>query len=237
MRKKAICVQCGTSLDQFLSTGLMGCSGCYSIFLTPHEISAFSRSSLSYLPDQKCPESSLRDILKLIRAKNLSLRFRIARNFRNQFYSPSKNSKVYRQMDELLKNPEIQLFLQFGNIHFFDEDHIRAEFYLQTESCESNQFPKIFYNKNIFDFHPQYGYLTACPTNSGLGNKVSIEINFQFIENIDQKKWKHQFKENIIISSTNSTFLFIKNYSKNDLHRFLNLISQNIISYNEEKNE
>lgn len=237
MRKKAICVHCGTSLDQFLSTGLMGCAGCYSLFLTPQEISAFSRASLSYLPDQKCSDSSLLDVFSLIREKNLSLRFRIARNFRNQFYSPSKNSKVYKQIDEFLKNPEIQLFSQFGNIHFFDEDHIRAEFYLQAESCESNQFPKIFYNKEIFDFHPQYGYLTACPTNSGLGNKVSIAINFQSIKNINQNKWMNLFKENIIKTSGSSIYLFIKNYNKKDIQRFLNLISQNLILNNEEKNE
>jgi hypothetical protein len=237
MRGKAICVHCGTSLDQFLSTGLMGCAGCYSLFLTPREIFAFSRSSLKNLPELRGFERTLQDLFKLIGTKNLSLRFRIARNFRNQFYSPSNNSKVYKLIDEFLKNPEVELFSRFGTIHFFDEDHIRAEFFLQTETCESNQFPKIFYNKEIFDFHPKYGYLTACPTNSGLGNKISIEINFQNKKNIDQNNWMNLFKENIIKSSTNSIYLFLKNYKKKEIHRFLNLISQNIILKNEEKNE
>jgi hypothetical protein len=223
MKNKSTCVHCGTSVDRFLITGLLGCSNCYTTFLTSREIDLFSRSSLDFISNPITKMYSLKESIEKCQKYELSIRFRLARNFRNQFYSPDKNSLTYRKIDEFLKLPAIQKFNQYGNLHFFDEDHIRAEFYLQSIDCPKNQFPEVFYDTSIFDFHSVYGFLTSCPTNSGMGNKISIEIDYSKISSKSIIKINSNFEKNIIRNNKNNFYIFIKNYKKKDLLFFLNL--------------
>jgi hypothetical protein len=223
MKNKSTCVHCGTSVDTFLQSGLLGCSNCYTAFLTKREIDLFSRASLECLSNPIPKIYSFKESIEICQKHKLSIRFRLARNFRNQFYSPDKNSLTYRKIDEFLALPAIQKFNQYGNLHFFDEDHIRAEFYLQSLDCYKNKFPEIFYDTSIFDFHSVYGFLTACPTNSGMGNKISIEIDHSKISSKSLTKINSNFEKNIISNSKNNFCIFIKNYKKRDLLFFLNL--------------
>jgi len=165
----------------------------------------------------------LKESIEICKNYKISIRFRLARNFSKQFYSPDKNSLTYRKLDEFLELPVIQKFNQYGKIHFFDEDHIRAEFYLQSIDCDKNQFPEIFYDTSIFDFHTEYGFLTSCPTNSGRGNKFSIEIDCSKVSSESLVKMNDNFEKNILKNSENNLNIFIKNYKKKDLLSFLNL--------------
>jgi len=223
MKKKSTCVHCGTSVDRFLQSGLLGCTNCYTTFLTSREIDLFSRSSLNCLVNPIPITYSLNESIKICKKHEFSIRFRLARNFRNQFYSPDKNSLTYRKMDELLNLPAIQNFNQYGMLHFFDEDHVRAEFYLQSIDCDKNQFPEIFYDTSIFDYHSEYGFLTSCPTNSGMGNKISIGIDYSKVSRERLIKINSNFDKNIINNGKNNFYIFIKNYKKKDLLSFLNL--------------
>ena len=104
MKKQSTCVHCGTSVDKFLQSGLLGCANCYTTFLTSREISLFSRSSLNCLVNPIPHMYSLNESIEICKKHELSIRFRLARNFRNQFYSPDKNSLTYRKIDELFEN-------------------------------------------------------------------------------------------------------------------------------------
>ena len=68
-----------------------------------------------------------------------------------------------------------------------EEDHIRIQS-LQpgdklTEALESaNQIDDLIEESVEFAFHPEYGYLTACPTNTGTGLRASFMIHLPCLE-------------------------------------------------------
>ncbi len=156
----------------------------------------------------------------------MSIRFRLARNFRNQFYTKLENSNVYKKLEYFLDHQEVKKFTKFGKVYCFDEDHIRAEFFLKTAECSKNQFPAIFYDKNIFDYKDNFGYLTSCPTNSIKGNKVSALLDLSELTEDIKFKFLKKYEENIIknYNLNKNVIFFIKNYDKNKLIKFFNIV-------------
>ena len=125
-----------------------------------------------------------------------------------------------------MEHEEVKKFTKFGKVYCFDEDHIRAEFFLTSTECNKNQFPAIFYDKDIFDYKDNFGYLTSCPTNSIKGNKVSALLDLSHLMEDFKIQILNKYKENIIKKDNfnNKIILFIKNYDKNILIRFLNIV-------------
>jgi protein arginine kinase len=63
-----------------------------------------------------------------------------------------------------------------------EEDHLRMQAYrsgFQLDDAweELNQIDDALSQELEFAFHPQYGYLTACPTNVGTGIRVSVMLH------------------------------------------------------------
>ena len=217
------CKYCGCNADNFLKTGLFGCGNCYSIFLNPKEATLFSHSiefEKSKIYNKN--ENLLSFFLNFFIKKKISLRFRIARNFKKQFYLNKFDSQIYTIIDKFLDDPTIKNFSKQGNLYFFDEDHLRAEIFLKDSKCESNQFPSIFYNHSIFDYNSEFGYLTACPTNSGRANKVSVMIQYSKIKETFREKFFDVYKENILYTvHSENIIIFLKNYNKIKLYNFM----------------
>ncbi|NLH17901.1 MAG: protein arginine kinase [Phycisphaerae bacterium] len=63
-----------------------------------------------------------------------------------------------------------------------EEDHLRIQAFqtgLQLRPCweRINHIDNLIEQKVEFAFHPDYGYLTACPTNLGTGIRVSVMLH------------------------------------------------------------
>lgn len=130
------------------------------------------------------------------------VRIRVARNFvglpylsrmaqieknRLQSYLVSKQGKVVKFIESQLesddgfaKNTDIQILN--------DEDHLRITFFRRFNR-ESVDFSQIYEFQNqvspiiknldstfLFQYHALFGYLTACPSNSGSGIRCSVRI-------------------------------------------------------------
>jgi hypothetical protein len=136
------------------------------------------------------------------------------------------NKLIYRKLEYFLENEEVRKFTKFGKVYCFDEDHIRAEFFLSSSECEKNQFPPIFYDINIFDCKDNFGYLTSCPTNSRKGNKVSALLDLSELSDEVKLNIINKYKENIIKKDNlnEKIIFFLKNYDKNILLVFFNIV-------------
>jgi len=63
-----------------------------------------------------------------------------------------------------------------------EEDHLRIQVMrsgLQVRECweQIDAIDDALEEQLDFEFHPQYGYLTACPTNVGTGIRVSVMLH------------------------------------------------------------
>ena len=63
-----------------------------------------------------------------------------------------------------------------------EEDHLRIQVFktgLQLRECweKINRIDSLIEEKVDYAFHPNYGYLTACPTNVGTGIRVSVMLH------------------------------------------------------------
>ena len=225
MRKEAICFYCGTGVNDFIRDGKLGCRNCYEVILNLKEANALSQLTY-FAKDSILSTENLPQMLQSCMNFNIPIRFRLARNLKNQFYTKLENSNVYKKLEYILEHEEVKKFTKFGKVYCFDEDHIRAEFFLTSTECNKNQFPAIFYDKDIFDYKDNFGYLTSCPTNSIKGNKVSALLDLSHLMEDFKIQILNKYKENIIKKDNfnNKIILFIKNYDKNILIRFLNIV-------------
>ncbi len=224
MSKGAICFYCGTGVNEFIRDGKLGCRNCYEVILNLKEANALSQLT-HFANDSILSIEDLPQTFQSCMNFNIPIRFRLARNLKNQFYTKLENSNVYKKLEYLLENEEVKKFTKFGKVYCFDEDHIRAEFFLTSTECSKNQFPAIFYDKNIFDFKDNFGYLTSCPTNSKKGNKVSALLDLSNLTEEVKLKILNNYKENIIKKDNlnEQIIFFIKNYDKNLLIKFFNI--------------
>ncbi len=63
-----------------------------------------------------------------------------------------------------------------------EEDHLRIQamrsgFQFEEAYEEIDQFDELLERQLNFAFHPQFGYLTACPTNVGTGMRISVMMH------------------------------------------------------------
>ncbi|MCL2604574.1 MAG: protein arginine kinase [Defluviitaleaceae bacterium] len=74
-----------------------------------------------------------------------------------------------------------------------EEDHIRIQSMqagdaLAEALSAANKLDDLIEERMEYAFHPEYGYLTACPTNTGTGLRASYMIHLPFLERTDQFK-------------------------------------------------
>jgi len=81
-----------------------------------------------------------------------------------------------------------------------DEDHLRIAWFL--DSMHPDEIEKVIREKEFFDsyyrwqFHPLYGYLAACPSNSGSGVRVSFMLSLPLLTSCGQwANWARELKE------------------------------------------
>lgn len=70
-----------------------------------------------------------------------------------------------------------------------EEDHLRIQCYktgLQLNECfdQINRIDDLIESQIPYSFSPQYGYLTACPTNVGTGIRVSVMLHLPALKMI-----------------------------------------------------
>jgi protein arginine kinase len=74
-----------------------------------------------------------------------------------------------------------------------EEDHVRIQSVqagdaLAEALTAANQVDDLIEERMEYAFHPEYGYLTACPTNTGTGLRASYMIHLPFLERTDNFK-------------------------------------------------
>ncbi|MBE7412296.1 MAG: hypothetical protein L6Q54_13240 [Leptospiraceae bacterium] len=126
----------------------------------------------------------------------VSFRYRIARNLKEFVYPVSKfgketsiktkiKTKVLKLFQSSASDKNKEDFVRFEsnlNCIFFDEDHFRLEFFSLNGKFfkffkEYEIFFRLLNSKNLFDYFLGIGYITSCPTNIGLANKLSVYID------------------------------------------------------------
>lgn len=200
------CLHCGTTLEKFIRCTRFGCRNCTEIFklLLPKSYQPVKAIDFcKYLLDvttikpeivypiyQKSLELSYQDIIELFQMQGLYFRYRVARNLKNRMYSHKLSvteksfivdrfcsifpQKFPQNIDPLRTN---SLLFPYYKIYFWDEDHLR----LETKIVDRDSIHKIYSDINLnsidnFDYIGGIGFIAACPTNCGLGNKVSIRL-------------------------------------------------------------
>ena len=74
-----------------------------------------------------------------------------------------------------------------------EEDHVRIQSVQAGDDLTSalsmaNQIDDLIEERVEYAFHPDYGYLTACPTNIGTGLRASYMIHLPCLERLDKTK-------------------------------------------------
>ncbi len=175
-------------------------------------------------------------------------RFRIARNPKNSIY-PKQSGKKDRFIGWFLekgenissrpsspakkdKNQDFGERFPWhdGTLLAGDEDHIRWEYVTDSlfdlnSVLESNFLGK-FWERERFDFIEGTGFITACPTNSGQGDKLSIAIPAKLADTgelvgfrlpTDWGFYREELKDRLVF--------FRKNFGRNRKNSFFNLVS------------
>ncbi len=234
MFKHASCLYCGTTRQVFVKKGKVGCSHCYTNLLTPSEI--YRYSNLSKFAFYKIAQVStfqfdLKSILDSLLFQGISIRFRFARNLKNFPFQISESfmDSFFEKSQKVFKN-----YFNLSSYHWkysndwlyldlFDEDHFRIYCYPKSkkEIIEFFNVMRQLDKLDEFAFHKQYKFLTACPTNSYLANKVSIliELNNVIDKKIVNPNWIHLNKRAIDLPQQKIIF-FIKNFTFLDLKKF-----------------
>ncbi|MCE9500117.1 MAG: hypothetical protein K8R21_06425 [Leptospira sp.] len=126
----------------------------------------------------------------------ISVRFRLARNFRNfpfPIINPVPEELLLEKMESFVSaitgkktGIKIKDRIEFANasVYFFDEDHIRLEVkgsnFVDLENVLQSQSSfNRFHSKDEFDFSGRFGFHTSCPTNSFRGNKLSALLDLK----------------------------------------------------------
>ncbi len=137
----------------------------------------------------------------------ISFRYRVARNLSGVIYPTSRlvvgDSRASNVKAEIFKTLHLPVLgggatignpvrpTENSNLVFFDEDHVRFEIYSRRDKFyeyleEFSSTLTRLNSKEIFDFHPRAGFIAACPTNTGRGNKLSVYLDFQNFNSSDE---------------------------------------------------
>lgn len=228
------CSYCGTSRLQFFKTGKLGCSNCYSTIIKKEEIQRYINTSKeTFLKLYEANFSShFKKSFQFIIDSGFPIRIRFARNVKN---FPFRVSEFLMDDFFMITQKIFSSYFSFQthswkysnelfSLELFDEDHYRISCFPRSLK-EIFEFFKIMRNldvKNYFAFHENYKYLTACPTNSYLSNKLSIQLELSKTINakILQPEWISIDKGTIDSQKKQRINFFIKNFHFIDLKRF-----------------
>ncbi|EMN00592.1 ATP:guanido phosphotransferase, C-terminal catalytic domain protein [Leptospira noguchii str. 2007001578] len=166
-------------------------------------------------------------------------RLRIGRNLSGRIYPivsgvPTQILKEFltQHVDpSFLKTKELPQRIPWGEGNFFfgDEEHIRWEILTSTVSelfrqIENSPLEKLE-NQNDFDYDPEFGYVTSCPTNAGTGIKISFKISTKSWENRKNSSFKIPgFLEFYLENSSEFAIFYLKNFALSQKNSFLNLV-------------
>lgn len=247
------CPECGWTATVLQKTGRYGCSGCYSRFGVPARV-FFKAEAKIEPPDSPLTipligriwdyvsNLSFAQLQKDLRKCQLSIRYRLMRNLKGFPFRQSDH--CHQSLISLLRSnfgiqpipvqDKYQTIIGKGQFYFFEEDHLRWQGYIGRDRIFSvvRQFRKY----SGFSRHFQYGYLAACPTNSGRGDKLSVLLNLENLyKNLNTKHflqllrtpylhWRCPETYPIIDSEHTDFIFFLKNVTRARKINFLRYI-------------
>ncbi len=190
--------------------------------------------------------SESRKILELDRiAPPFTYRLRIGRNLSGRIYPTVTRTtigvptKIFKEflIHTLNVDPTFLEAKDFptripwgeGSLFFGDEDHLRWEVLAPTISelfrqIERSPLEKLE-DQNLFDYDPEFGYVTSCPTNAGSGVKISFKLSIKSWRNRKNISFKiPDFLEFYPENSSEFAVFYLKNFTFSQKNSFLNLV-------------
>ncbi|MBE8388644.1 ATP--guanido phosphotransferase, partial [Leptospira interrogans serovar Pomona] len=80
-------------------------------------------------------------------------------------------------------------------------------------------------DQSLFDYDPEFGYVTSCPTNAGSGMKVSFKLSMKLWRNRKNTSFKiPDFLEFYPENSSEFAVFYLKNFTFSQKNFFLNLV-------------
>lgn len=248
------CLCCGTDRAAWNEKGKIGCIHCLKLFrkeyqkhLRPKDFKFSARFLQSFehlLRFESFSESQ--KIFELDRiAPPFTYRLRIGRNLSGRIYPTAAKTtvgvptKIFKEF--LIHTLNIDpIFLETkgfptripwgeGNLFFGDEDHLRWEVLSPTISelfrqIENSPLEKLE-DQSLFDYDPEFGYVTSCPTNAGSGMKVSFKLSMKLWRNRKNTSFKiPDFLEFYPENSSEFAVFYLKNFTFSQKNFFLNLV-------------
>jgi protein-arginine kinase len=176
------CVRCGLTKNAFLAFGKFGCPSCHEIFL-PGKLVRVTQNSKDRLVDLQNIKA-----LPAISWKEISFRLRIARCLRQGFFP------YYARSEDVIRNLLTKNGLQLtesgletkpaagnGRYYLGEEDHLRWE-WISAKAPNSPPlriqvlpFSRFLYERGLWAWDPQVGFINSCPTNCGRGDRLSVQ--------------------------------------------------------------
>ncbi|UOG37512.1 ATP--guanido phosphotransferase [Leptospira noguchii] len=245
-----ICICCGTNRIIWNQKGKIGCIHCLKLFRKEYQTHIRQKDfmiSSRFLQGQEFESflkfESLSESEKILELDKIfspfTYRLRIGRNLSGRIYPivsgvPTQILKEFltQHVDpSFLKTKELPQRIPWGEGNFFfgDEEHIRWEILTSTVSelfrqIENSPLEKLE-NQNDFDYDPEFGYVTSCPTNAGTGIKISFKISTKSWENRKNSSFKIPgFLEFYLENSSEFAIFYLKNFALSQKNSFLNLV-------------
>ncbi|WP_060684546.1 ATP--guanido phosphotransferase [Leptospira interrogans] len=246
------CIYCGTNRTIWNQKGKIGCIHCLKLFRKEYQTHIRQKDfmiSSRFLQGQEFETflrfESLSESEKIIELDRISspftYRLRIGRNLSGRIYPIAAGvpTQILREFlthtlqvnPTLLKTEELPQQISWGEGNFFfgDEEHIRWEVLASTVSelfrqIENSPLEKLE-NQNDFDYDPELGYVTPCPTNAGTGIKISFKLSTKSWENRKNASFKIPgFLEFYLENSSEFVVFYLKNFALSQKNSFLNLV-------------
>ncbi|MBM9500802.1 ATP--guanido phosphotransferase [Leptospira sp. 201903071] len=246
------CLHCGTDRSIWNERGKIGCIHCLKLFRKEYRTHLRSENidfSSRYLKgpefDKFARFESLSEPEKIREldqiAPPFTFRFRISRNLSGRIYPATSGVPTQILKPFLLERMEVdpahlrtkdlptRIPWGEGNLFSGDEDHLRWEILSSSlgelfRRIENSPLEKME-NRIFFDFDEELGYVTSCPTNAGLGTKISLKFS--------TKIWKKEgvptfkvpgFLEFYLENSSEFAVFYLKNFAYSQKNSFLNLV-------------
>ncbi len=230
---------CGYTNQEFQKKGKCKCPNCYSQFFENNQ--AAYKFSIPHFPEipKQYQALNISKIQKKWENLNLSYRFRFARNVKGfpLGVHSKENNKLKSTLRNLFCDTDISDFSAgrknfYKNFYyyFFDEDHIRLEIFPQNILQLEEPWIPFASHKRYFEFSKKLGYINACPTNLGRGNKFSIlaEIlpnrNLALFKKLLNLPFAKMEQTGIDVHKKQKIIFFIKNYNSFRLEKFIQTI-------------
>lgn len=111
------------------------------------------------------------EYLNVSNLKGIDRQFLVERQLISREHAESEGARGVA----IAENEQVSLMVN-------EEDHLRIQVLhsgldLDNAWRQINEIDDLLSNQVVFAFHPQYGYLTACPTNVGTGMRVSVMLH------------------------------------------------------------